>query len=459
MAKLFSAVNTNNDNYHISREEYRDLKYVKDMYIEASLEEMSELDEKDELSKDLEEAIDTDKEAVSLEKAGMTPAKTLDISREELKWIYKRAGFPQKEINKIYSMSREEVIDKKNGLLGFIKNPLENVIESAKNTATKWTSMAKLLLGGLKNDGREDMLALRNNINNDKVKFHEEIDEGIRNKVASRIGVMSVFEYSAGGDCSDLIDYLTAVIDLYEPNSGYIKNLESWMRGVGKKDLENEFDLGRDDQSLELMDRIKCVDFKIDPKAKEMRLAIYNNLFTKKCMITSVYLDPTLQGYNFFKVDNETIDNTDHMRIEPMTKEGALALIQFVEDNRRKIINIVESSKRYESLRTGSQLGNILKNIVKNYSNLQLSSAKYMNAMDRSVIINIGHLAELPKLVTELIEIFASEFPKKGQKEEGAGKPEEDNKAPDTNSTSKDNDTDKTNDNVDKETSDENTEQ
>ena len=82
-----------------------------------------------------------------------------------------------------------------------------------------------------------------------------------------------------------------------------------------------------------------------------------------------------------------------------------------------------------------------------------------MNAMDRSVIINIGHLAELPKLVTELIEIFASEFPKKGQKEEGAGKPEEDNKAPDTNNTSKDNDTDKTNDNVDKETSDENTEQ
>ena len=271
MAKLFSAVNTNNDNYHISREEYRDLKYVKDMYIEASLEEMSELDEKDELSKDLEEAIDTDKEAVSLEKAGMTPAKTLDISREELKWIYKRAGFPQKEINKIYSMSREEVMDKKNGLLSFIKNPLENVIQSTKDTVTKWKSMAKLLLGGLKNDGREDMLALRNNINNDKVKFHEDIDNNIRSKVTSRIGTMSVFEYGAGGDCSDLIDYLTVVIDLYDPNSGYIKNLESWMRGVGKKDLENEFDLGRDDQSLELMDRIKRVDFKIDPKAKEMR--------------------------------------------------------------------------------------------------------------------------------------------------------------------------------------------
>ena len=162
------------------------------------------------------------------------------------------------------------------------------------------------------------------------------------------------------------------------------------------------------------MDRIKDADFEIDPKSEEYRMAIVTNFFTKKANVTSVYekdYNPTndkadgVGTVKAFDVSDDTFDNSQHLRMKLITKDGALELVNWVINNKRKIQHVAESAKRYESERNGRYRLNIMKAITK-WTEVNLDAARVIAAMDKCMAINIGHVTQLDKIVTDYIHTF-----------------------------------------------------
>lgn len=303
-------------------------------------------------------------------------------------------------------ISTESILQSKGVIHDIFVKPFKDIGQNIKDGATGVANLFKLTSGAMDDYNLNKLEELKSDIEDDYLVPKEFLSDHDKKKLKSKFGILATFEYGVGGDCSSTIEYIEKILDIYEPNNGYIKVLQDWAKVAGRKDLEGNFDIGKESNSIELYDRIKDADFKIDPKSEEFRLGIVNDVFTSKAHLTSVYHTKTHEGYSFFACDDDTLDHSEHLRMKLITKEGALDLVKFAIDNKRRIQNIVESSKRYESLRVGSQFGNIFRNLAVNYSNLQMDAARFLKAMDRSVATNIVHIAELDKIITEYIHLF-----------------------------------------------------
>ena len=366
------------------------------------------------ISADIKRSKKEDEEALLQEEQGLTPEKNIEVSREELKWFYHRIGIDTVDVS---TLSRESIVKSKGFLGNTLRKFTTDIVEGAKG---QWAAlnakvdMFRMAIGNLEDFNLNKLEELRSDLEDDYYVPKEYLTDHDKEKLKNKFGILATFEYSVGGDCRSFIEYLEMFLEIFDPANGYMKAMDSWVNAVGKMDYDKQFDMGKEQLSINLMDRIKDADFEIDPKSEEYRMAIVTNFFTKKANVTSVYekdYNPTndkadgVGTVKAFDVSDDTFDNSQHLRMKLITKDGALELVNWVINNKRKIQHVAESAKRYESERNGRYRLNIMKAITK-WTEVNLDAARVIAAMDKCMAINIGHVTQLDKIVTDYIHTF-----------------------------------------------------
>lgn len=301
-------------------------------------------------SKDITNEIAEIAEAVG----GNIEIKSIEASQEELKSFYRRAGMPRYRITQesfgAIKLSRENILKEKSGLISTLSKGIKHTFYAGREILGTITNIFPNLflkynaskLQELLQDVKDGKLVPKKQLTPDDIKALNDI-----------FGSAGEFGFTLGGDCKDIITYISAVIDqVDEHKKGSLGDILKTFDGFLTNGMTNE---RRNIESTELFARLAKAHpegLEIDPHSDRFITGWIINPFGSYLSIFCAIKPPKKSGLlstilhdMFFRASTDIIRNPKPANVAPATVKGLQDLLEFGIKNEKRIQNLGRSTK------------------------------------------------------------------------------------------------------------------